>query len=446
MLDEHPLAGHVALVHRADLRHRLVRLVEDEEEVLGEVVDEAVRGRAGRAAVDVAAVVLDAVAEADLAHHLEVVGRAHAQALGLEELALLLEERQLVLELELDAADGPLHALGAGDVVRGREDVHLLLLVDDLARHGVQGVDALDLVTEELDADRELLVDRDDLDRVAADAEGAAREGEVVAGVLHLDEAAQQVVAHDLLADLEPGHPVDVLLRRAEAVDARHRGDDDDVAPGQQRVGGRVPQPLDLVVDRAVLLDVGVGLRDVRLGLVVVVVADEVLDGVVGQQLAELVGQLRGERLVGRHDEGRPLDLLDEPGRRRRLAGAGGAEQDGVGVARPDPPRELGDRRRLVTARGVLGDHLEGCHRALEVGRGTHGSTVRRTTDSAHSPTPPRRTRGAARRCRRARRSARRAPPRAPGTPRRAGRSRRGAPCSRRTARPSRPCRSASQR
>ena len=36
---------------------------------------------------------------------------------------------------------------------------------------------------------------------------------------------------------------------------------------------GRVAQPLDVLVDRGVLLDVGVGLRDVRLGLVVVVVA-----------------------------------------------------------------------------------------------------------------------------------------------------------------------------
>ena len=34
----------------------------------------------------------------------------------------------------------------------------------------------------------------------------------------------------------------------------------------------------------AVLLDVGVGARDVGLGLVVVVVADEVLDRVVGEE------------------------------------------------------------------------------------------------------------------------------------------------------------------
>ena len=161
-------------------------------------------------------------------------------------------------------------------------------------------------------------------------------------------------------------HPVDVLLRRAQAVDARHRGDDDDVAPGQQRVGRRVPQPLDLVVDRRVLLDVGVRLRDVRLGLVVVVVRDEVLDRVVRQQLAELVGQLRGERLVGRHHQRRPLHLLDEPGRRRatcrcrwRRAGRRPSPPPGSAPsARRSPSagrRSAGSRRSPRTGRRCAG-------------------------------------------------------------------------------------------
>ena len=47
---------------------------------------------------------------------------------------------------------------------------------------------------------------------------------------------------------------------------------------------GRVAHLVDLVVDRRVLLDVRVGRRDVRLGLVVVVVADEVADGVLGEE------------------------------------------------------------------------------------------------------------------------------------------------------------------
>ncbi len=104
--------------------------------------------------------------------------------------------------------------------MRGGEDVHLLLLSDDLAGQRMQRVDPLDLVAEQLDPDGELLVHRDDLDGVAPHPEGAACEGQVVAGVLHGDETTEQVVTVDRLADLEPRHPVDVLLRRPQAVDA----------------------------------------------------------------------------------------------------------------------------------------------------------------------------------------------------------------------------------
>jgi hypothetical protein len=77
----------------------------------------------------------------------------------------------------------------------------------------------------------------------------------------------------------------------------------------QQRVGGRVAHAVDLLVDAGVLLDERVRGRDVGLGLVVVVVGDEVLDGVVGEERLELAVELRGEGLVvGEHEQGRPLD------------------------------------------------------------------------------------------------------------------------------------------
>ena len=111
-------------------------------------------------------------------------------------------------------------------------------------------------------------------------------------------------------------------------------------------------EPVDVVVPRAVLLDVEVGLRDVRLGLVVVVVGDEVLDGVVREELAELVAELRRERLVVGDHERRATDLLDDPRHRRRLAGAGRAEQRLVALARCEPGRE---RRRSRAAGRPVG-------------------------------------------------------------------------------------------
>ena len=46
--------------------------------------------------------------------------------------------------------------------------------------------------------------------------------------------------------------------------------------------------PIDLFVDQRVLLDIGIGCRYVGLWLVVVVVADEVVNGVIGKQIFEL--------------------------------------------------------------------------------------------------------------------------------------------------------------
>ena len=133
--------------------------------------------------------------------------------------------------------------------------------------------------------------------------------------------------------------------------------DHDHVAPGQQRLGRRVPEPLDLLVDRGVLLDVGVGLRDVRLGLVVVVVGDEVLDRVVrGRSSRSSLANWAASVLLG---------CITSVGRCTRSASQATVAVLPVPVAPSrttscspavDPLLELVDRGRLV-ARGPIVGH-----------------------------------------------------------------------------------------
>ncbi len=365
MVDEHHLARAVALVLPVELRHGHVRLVEDDQVVVGEVVEQRVRHLPRRASVEVARVVLDARAHPDLAQHLEVVRGAHPEALRLEQLLLALELGEAVPELVLDAGDGLLQAGARRDVVRRGEQDEPLELTDDLTGHRVDLDDAFDLVAEQLEPHRVLLVRGVHLDRVAAHPELVAREREVVALVLQLDEAGEDRALLALLPLVDDEALPLVLVGSTEPIDRGDRGDDDHVAAAHDRRGGGVSEPVDLVVDRRVLLDVRVARRQVRLGLVVVVVGDEVLDAVLGEELAQLARDLCGERLVGREQDRRLLHLRDHAGDRERLARARDAEERLVPLSGLDALGQTRDRVRLVTGRGELGDQLELRHDPL---------------------------------------------------------------------------------
>ena len=152
-------------------------------------------------AVDRGRVVLDPVAVADLLHHLEVVLGAHAEALGLEQLALLLELGQPLLELVPRCGRWPCASAPrrrrSGWPGRRRSSSSV---VTCLAGERVDHLDALDLVAEQLDAHGVLVVGRVDLDGVAPHPELAPHEVHVVALVLHVDELAQDAALVDLLA------------------------------------------------------------------------------------------------------------------------------------------------------------------------------------------------------------------------------------------------------
>ena len=88
------------------------------------------------------------------------------------------------------------------------------------------------------------------------------------------------LLARDLLALFEHQQHAVVGFGRTEAVDATDAGDDDAIAALEQRARGGEAQLVQLVVDGGFFFDVDVAGRNVGFGLVVIVIADEILDGV----------------------------------------------------------------------------------------------------------------------------------------------------------------------
>ena len=150
-----------------------------------------------------------------------------------------------------------------------------------------------------------------------------------------------------------------IRLDRTDAVDTRDRGDDDDIAPFENRARRGMAHPVYLLVQRRFLLDIGVGARDIGLGLVVVVIRDEILDRVLREETLHLAIELRGKGFVRGEDDCRALDALDDMRHRKGLPRAGDAEQHLVAFAAGDALAQFLDRLWLVARRAEFGLQLK---------------------------------------------------------------------------------------
>ena len=212
--------------------------------------------------------------------------------------------------------------------MRCRVEGKLLQLADDFAGDQIDLHNSVDLVSEELNADGVVLIGRDDLNAVASHPEGVPLKTDVVSDVADADESSDQLVpVADFTGANGDGHAF-VIIRGTQTVDAAHAGHNNHVSALEEGRRGSVAEPVDLVVDRCVFFDVGIGLRDVCLRLVVIVVADKVVYSVVGKELPELAAELLSQGFIVSNHQGRFLHLLDYTGHREGFAGTSCTEEN----------------------------------------------------------------------------------------------------------------------
>ena len=120
----------------------------------------------GFAPVKMTGIILHAGTYTHLGEHFQIICGAHGEALRLEFLALLTQFGHALVEFLLDGGQCTLHAFRSGHIMRGREDVHLRLVIDHVAGQGMQGRDMVDFIAEKFYADGEFLIYRNDFDGV----------------------------------------------------------------------------------------------------------------------------------------------------------------------------------------------------------------------------------------------------------------------------------------
>ena len=118
-------------------------------------------------------------------------------------------------------------------------------------------------------------------------------------------------------------------------------------------------QTFDLVVNRTVLFDEGIGMRNVGLGLVVIVIAHEILHRIFREKLLKLAAQLCGERFVVRQDKRWPIEPRNDIRHGEGLARSGHAEKHLLVQSCLQTLYKALDRLRLISGRLKGGRQLE---------------------------------------------------------------------------------------
>ena len=238
VLDQRFLARTVAFVHGADLRHADVGLVDHEQRIGRQVIVEG-RWRFARGSPrQIARVVLDAVAVAQLHDHFQIETGALLQPLRLYQLVVATQVVEAIFQLRLDVLDGVQQRFPRRDVVALGIKSEARQLADDLASQRVERRQALHLIVEQLDTHRfQIRFGRIDIDHIATHAKGRTGEIHFIAGVLQTGESAQQLTLIQTIASIDVEHHFQVGFGATQTVDAGHCGHNDRVRPLQQRLG-----------------------------------------------------------------------------------------------------------------------------------------------------------------------------------------------------------------
>ena len=329
-------------------------LVHEHYEILVEIIDERIRRLARFSPVEIPRIIFYPATIAHFSDHFYVVIDALAYPLRFYELIRGGEFRFARFHIEMYFLKCTFELIGAYHVVGRGVDSDVLNVIYRLARNRVELRDALHFVAEKGHSYSHRRRARGEyLQAVAARAESAAHEVYIASFILYLDELVDDIVAFAGIPFAYRHDVLEILSRRAEPVYAGNGSHDYHVRTLAKRGSRRMAQFIYLVVDFDLLLYIGVGSGDIRFGLIIIVIADEIFDAVMREKLPEFVTKLRGEGFVVRDDERGLAAPRYHVCHRKSLARTGHAEQYLRAFPFLDTLNEGVYSLLLVAARGI---------------------------------------------------------------------------------------------
>ena len=200
MLHQHLLTRAVTGIHSANLRQRYMRLIHNQQKILGKIIYQRKRRLTGLTSSKMTRIVFDAGAVAHLLHHLQIVIRALLQTLCLQQPAMLIQLIKTLVQLLANIIHSAFKILTARNIVARRENRHVVALRQNLTRQHIKFYNAVNLIIEHFNAHSLFTVGCwNNLNHITAHTEGATLKINIITRILNLHQLMQNLLAVDNL-------------------------------------------------------------------------------------------------------------------------------------------------------------------------------------------------------------------------------------------------------
>ena len=188
--------------------------------------------------------------------------------------------------------------------------------------------DGFQFIIKKLKSNRHLGVfGRENINSVSPDAEGAASEIHFTALVLHANELGNKIrTTFDIACSHNQTH-LRVTFRLTDTVDCRDSGHNNGVTALKNAFGGSQAHLLDVLIDCRIFFYEKIPTGNIGFRLIVVVIRNEVFHRVIGKKFPHFRIQLRGQRFIRSHDQGRHALTGDDVSHRKCFTRPGYPQQ-----------------------------------------------------------------------------------------------------------------------
>ena len=201
--------------------------------------------------------------------------------------------------------------IDTGHGVRSRKEHQIRDAFSHVSWNRLNHTDSLYFCTKKLDTIVVFFARWEDLKRITENSKHALFKIRCAPIKLKWNKMINEILEDIFLSDGQPQNTTKIFFLISNTIDTAHRSDDDDIFSGEKCLCRSMTETIDFIIDGRVLFDICIGFLDICFWLIVIVIADKIVDSILWEKFSKFLTKLSSESFIVSNYESGALDFLN---------------------------------------------------------------------------------------------------------------------------------------